>query len=160
MRPALTGLFALGVLLVSSGAEAAMQFRCSWEGRMPVAITVEGDANALRYSPYDVGGSYYDIVATRSGVWLLLDEPKPVLSIQMIWPDPPLPWCWTRPLTVVAVGSDLVCRNEEVVPTEDIQAELPQRTSRTPSAVQSVGAAPSALLTASINKTAGNGLCR
>lgn len=57
---------------------------------MPVAITVEGDANALRYSPYDVGGSYYDIVATRSGVWLLLDEPKPVLSIQMIWPDPPI----------------------------------------------------------------------
>ena len=90
MRQALTGLFALGVLIVPSGAEAAMQFRCSWEGRMPVAITVEGDANALRYSRYDVSGSYYDIEVTRSGIWLLLDEPKPVLRIQIIRPDPPI----------------------------------------------------------------------
>ena len=95
MRPALTGLFALGVLLVPSGAEAALQIRCSWEGRMPVAITVEDDNTPFGYpryfgGSYFGGGSYYDIVATRSGVWLLLDEPKPVLSIQMIWPDPPI----------------------------------------------------------------------
>jgi hypothetical protein len=90
MRSALTGLFALGALLVPSGAEAALQVRCSWEGRMPVAITVEGDAAALRYSRYYGGGSYYDIAVTRSGVWLLLDEPKPVLSIQLIRPDHPI----------------------------------------------------------------------
>ena len=82
MRSALIGLLALASLLVPSAAQAAMQLRCNWEGRMPVAITVEGDAAAWRYGH----GSYYDIVATRSGVWLLLDEPKPVLRIQLIRP--------------------------------------------------------------------------
>jgi hypothetical protein len=90
MRTALTGLFALApLLLVPSGANAALQFRCNWEGT-PVAITVEGDASALRYSPYHAGSSYYDIAVTRSGVWLLLDEPKPVLSIQLIRPGDPI----------------------------------------------------------------------
>jgi hypothetical protein len=78
----------LAALLVPSGANAALQFRCNWEGRMPVAITVEGDATALRH--YYAGGSYYDIAVTRSGVWLLLDEPKPVLGIQLIRPDHPI----------------------------------------------------------------------
>jgi hypothetical protein len=90
MRSALTGLFALAAILVPSGAKAALQVLCSWEGRMPVAITVEGDAAALRYSRYYSGGSYYDIQVTRSGVWLLLDEPRPVLSIQLIGPDDPI----------------------------------------------------------------------
>lgn len=90
MRSAFTGLFALGALLVPSGAEAALQIRCSWEGRMPVAITVEGDTPPFLYSGYYGGGSYYDIVVTRSGVWLLLDEPRLVLSVQIIRPDPPI----------------------------------------------------------------------
>jgi hypothetical protein len=90
MRSALTGLFALAALLVPSDAKAALQVLCRWEGRMPVAITVEGDAAALRYYRYYGGGSYYDIEATRSGVWLLLDEPRPVLSIQLIRPDDPI----------------------------------------------------------------------
>ena len=94
MRPALTGLFALSALLVPSGAKAAMQVLCSWEGRMPVAITVEGDATAWRYYRYYGGGSYYDIEVTRSGVWLLLDEPKPVLSIQLIRPDDRIDMVW------------------------------------------------------------------
>ena len=86
MRSALTGLFALAAfLLVPSGANAAMQFRCNWEGR-PVAITVEGDAGDLLYSHHYAGSGYYDIAVTRSGVWLLLDEPKPVLSIQLVRP--------------------------------------------------------------------------
>ena len=90
MRSALTGLLALGALLVPSGAEAALQVRCSWEGRMPVAITVEGDAAALRYARYHGGASYYDIEVTRSGVWLMLDEPKPVLRVQLIRPGDPI----------------------------------------------------------------------
>ena len=77
------------LLLVPSGAKAALQFRCNWEG-IPVAITVEGDAAALRYTSYHAGSSYYDIAVTRSGVWLLLDEPKPVLSIQVIQPGDPI----------------------------------------------------------------------
>ena len=90
MRSALTGLFALAALLVPSGAEAALQILCSWEGRMPVAITVEGDAAAVRHYGYYGDGSYYDIAVTRSGAWLLLDEPKLVLSIQLIRPDDPV----------------------------------------------------------------------
>ena len=66
MRSSLTGLFALAALLVPSAANAAMQVRCSWEGGVRVAITVEGDATAWRYHRWY--GSYYDIVATRSGV--------------------------------------------------------------------------------------------
>jgi len=86
MRSALTGLFGLtALLLVPSGANAAMQFRCNWEGR-PVAITVESDAGDLLYSQHYAGTGYYDIAVTRSGVWLLLDEPKPVLSIQLVRP--------------------------------------------------------------------------
>ena len=77
------------LLLVPSGANAALQFRCNWEGT-PVAITVEGDAAALLYSPYHGGSNYYDIAVTRSGVWLLLNEPKPVLSIQVIQPGYPI----------------------------------------------------------------------
>jgi hypothetical protein len=91
MRSALTGLFALGAFLVPSGAEAAQQVRCNLDGTTPVAITVEGNVTALRYSHYYGGGSYYDIVVTRSGVWLLLDEPKPVLSIELIGPRHPIP---------------------------------------------------------------------
>ena len=73
-----------------AGAEAAQQVLCSWEGGSRVAITVEGDAAAFRYYRYYRGGSYYDIEVTRSGVWLLLDEPKPVLRIQLIRPDHPI----------------------------------------------------------------------
>jgi hypothetical protein len=90
MRSALTGLFALAALLIPSGANAAMQFLCTLEGGAPVAITVEGDADALRYDRYYGGGRYYDIAVTRSGAWLLLDEPKPVLRIQLIGPDDPI----------------------------------------------------------------------
>jgi hypothetical protein len=90
MRSALTGLLALAALLAPSGAKAAQQILCSWEGRSRVAITVEGDAAAWRYHRYYGRASYYDIVATRSGVWLLLDEPKPVLRIQLIQPDDPI----------------------------------------------------------------------
>jgi hypothetical protein len=86
MRSTLAALFALAVLFVPSGAEAAQQVLCSWEGGMPVAITVEGDAADLRYYRHYGGRSYYDIEVTRSGVWLLLDEPKPVLSIELIGP--------------------------------------------------------------------------
>lgn len=82
MRSAFAGLFALVALFMPSGAEAAMMFLCNWEGRAPVAITVDADAGtALRY---DRGSSYYAIQATRSGVWVLLDEPKLVLGIKMI----------------------------------------------------------------------------
>ena len=67
MRSSLTGLFALAALLVPSAANAAMQVRCSWEGGVRVAITVEGDATAwryhrwyawqlLRHSGYEIGG--------------------------------------------------------------------------------------------------------
>jgi len=90
MRSALIGLSALAALQVPSSANAAMQVLCSWEGRSPVTITVEGDAAALRYYRYYGGDSYYDIEVTRSGVWMLLDEPKPVLSIQFIRPDDPI----------------------------------------------------------------------
>ena len=90
MRSAFTGLFALAAfLLMASGANAALQFRCIWEGR-PVAITVEGDAGDLLYSQHYAGSGYYDIAVTRSGVWLLLDEPKPVLSIQLVRPGSPI----------------------------------------------------------------------
>ena len=58
--------------------------------RLPVAITVEGDAAGWRYHRYYGGDSYYDIEVTRSGVWLLLEEPKPVLRIQLIGPDHPI----------------------------------------------------------------------
>ena len=87
MRSALTGLFALAALLAPSDANAALLFLCRWEGGAPVAITVEADATALLYYG---GGSYYDIEVTRSGVWLLLDEPKRVLSIQLVRPGDPI----------------------------------------------------------------------
>jgi hypothetical protein len=87
MRSSLTGLFAAAALLMPSDAKAAMQILCSWEGRSPLAITVEGDATDLRYHHYATGGSYYDIEVTRSGIWLLGDEPKRVLSIQLVRPD-------------------------------------------------------------------------
>jgi len=54
---------------------------------LPVAITVEGDARDLHYYRYYGGASYYDIEVTRSGIWLLLDEPKRVLSIQLVGPE-------------------------------------------------------------------------
>jgi hypothetical protein len=44
----------------------------------------------LRYDRYYGGGRYYDIEVTRSGAWLMLDEPKPVLSIQLIGTDDPI----------------------------------------------------------------------
>ena len=95
MRSALSGLVALAALLVPSGANAAMQVRCNWEGRMPVAITVEGDASDWRYQRYYGRGSYYDVVVTRSGVWMLLDEPKPVLSVQLIRPYDRIDVVWS-----------------------------------------------------------------
>ena len=72
-----------------SGANAAIQVLCNWEGRSLVAITVEGNAADLRYYHYYDNG-YYEIEATRSGIWMLLDEPRPVLSIQLIGPDKPI----------------------------------------------------------------------
>jgi hypothetical protein len=95
MKSALTGLIALAALVVPSGANAALQFLCSWEGGSRVAITVEADAGALRYHRYYGGGIYYDIEVTRSGVWMLLDEPKPVLRIQLIGPDDPIDLAFT-----------------------------------------------------------------
>jgi hypothetical protein len=88
MRSALARLFALAALLVASDAKAAQVILCNWEGRMPVAITVEGDVADLRYYAHDSGG--YDIKVLRSGVWLLLDKPRPVLGIQLIQPDAPI----------------------------------------------------------------------
>jgi len=90
MRSLLTGLIALAALLVSPGAKAAQQILCGSEGGPTFAITVEGDASAFRYQRYYGGGSYYDIDVTRSGVWLLLDEPRRVISIQLIGPDDPI----------------------------------------------------------------------
>ena len=89
MKSALTGLIALAALLVSPSAKAAQQVLCNSEGST-FAITVEGDASAFRYQRYYGGGGYYDIEATRSGVWLLLDEPRRVISIQLIGPDDPI----------------------------------------------------------------------
>ncbi len=90
MRSALTGLLALAALLMPSGAKAAMQINCSWEGRTPVAITVEGDASAWRYYHRYRVGNYYVIEVNRLGVWILLEEPRPVLRIQLIQPDDPI----------------------------------------------------------------------
>ena len=87
MKSALTGLVTLtAILLGPSVANAAMEFRCNWEGR-PVAITVDSDAGDLLYSQHYAGTGYYAISVTRTGVWLLLDEPKPVLSIKLVRPD-------------------------------------------------------------------------
>jgi hypothetical protein len=83
MRSALTGLFALSALLVPSIANAAAEVHCNWEGQVPVAITVEGDAADFRYF-----GSSYEITVTRDGAWLLLDEPRHVLSVKVTGPNP------------------------------------------------------------------------
>ena len=92
MRPAHAGLLALTLFLDLPSANAAMQVLCNWDGRLPVAITVEGDASAF-YS-FGAFGSfsdgYYEIEITNSGVWMLLNEPKPVLSIQMIGSRKPI----------------------------------------------------------------------
>lgn len=85
MRSALTGLFALSAILAPSMANAAVQVHCNWEGEVPVAITVEGDAAAF----LDFGNSY-EIAATRDGAWLLLDEPRLVLSVKVTGPNPPI----------------------------------------------------------------------
>ena len=90
MRSVLTGLFALVALLVPSYASAALQVLCNSQSGLPVAITVEGDARDLHYYRYYGGASYYDIEVTRSGIWLLLDEPKRVLSIQLVGPHDPI----------------------------------------------------------------------
>jgi hypothetical protein len=87
MRAALFGLLGLSALVISSGANAAVQVLCRWEGQSLVAITVEGDVSAFSEYRY-YGGSYYDVAVNRSGVWMLLDEPRPVLSIQSVDPDP------------------------------------------------------------------------
>jgi len=83
MRSALAGLFALAALLVASMAQAAVEVHCNWEGEVPVAITVEGDAAGFRYF-----GSSYEIAVTRDGAWLLLDEPRQVLSVKLTRPNP------------------------------------------------------------------------
>src|SRR5262245_32120789 len=110
MRSALARLFALAAPLVASDAKAAQVVLCNWEGRTPVAITVEGDVADLRYYPHYGGASYYDVQVTRSGVWLLLDKPRPVLGIQLIEPDAPIEVafvshfdggrCWRYPLAL------------------------------------------------------------
>ena len=91
MRPALAGLFALTTVLgLAPEANAAMQVRCNWEGRIPVAITVEADVDAfLPFSPF-VSTGYYQIEFTNSATWMLLNTPKPVLSIQMVGPGKPI----------------------------------------------------------------------
>ena len=66
-----------------------MQVLCHWEGGQLVAITVEGDVSAFSHYRY-YGGNYYDVVANHSGIWMLLDEPKPVLSIQSVGPRQPI----------------------------------------------------------------------
>jgi hypothetical protein len=95
MRSALIGLFGLSALLVSSGARAAVEVLCRWDGGPLVAITVEGEVDAFSYYRYH-GGSYYDIEVNRSGVWMMLDEPKPVLSIQPVGPRDPITVVWSR----------------------------------------------------------------
>jgi hypothetical protein len=85
MRSARAGLFVLSALLVPSIANAAAEVRCNWEGQVPVAITVEGDAADFRYF-----GNSYEIAATRDGAWLLLDEPRLVLSVKVTGPNPPI----------------------------------------------------------------------
>jgi hypothetical protein len=94
MRAALIGLLGLSALLVSSGANAAVQVLCRWEGRSLVAITIEGDVSAFNHHWYH-GGSYYDIAVNRSGVWMLLDEPKAVLSVQSVGPRDPISFVWS-----------------------------------------------------------------
>lgn len=96
MRSALFGLLGLSALLLSSSAQAAVRVVCHWEGGPLVAITVEGEASAFRHYRY-YGGSYYDIVRNRTGVWMLLDEPKAVLSVQQYWPAyHPINVAWSR----------------------------------------------------------------
>jgi len=96
MRSALYGLLGLPALLLSSTAQAAVQVVCHWEGGPLVAITVEGEATAFSHYRY-YGGSYYDIVVNRTGVWMLLDEPKPVLSVRPYWPAyQPINVVWSR----------------------------------------------------------------
>jgi hypothetical protein len=94
MKSALIGLFGLSALLISSGANAAVQVLCHWDGGPLVAITVEGEVTAFSHYRY-YGGSYYDIVANRSGVWMLLDEPKAVLSIRPVGPRDPVTVVWS-----------------------------------------------------------------
>jgi hypothetical protein len=92
MRSVLAGLFALTMFLDLPSAKAAMQVSCNWEGRIPVAITVEGDASAfISFGPSGFAhSSYYLIEVTNSGVWMLLNEPKPVLGIRMVGPRQPI----------------------------------------------------------------------
>jgi hypothetical protein len=80
------------MLLDLPTANAAMQVFCDWEGKIPVAITVEGDASAFAsFGPFGfVNAGYYEIEITNFGVWMLLNEPKPVLSVQMIGPRKPI----------------------------------------------------------------------
>jgi hypothetical protein len=94
MRSALIGLLGISALLVSSGARAAVQVLCHWEGGPLVAITVEGEVTAFGSYRY-YGGSYYHIEVNRSGIWMLLDEPKPVLSIQLVGPREPITLVWS-----------------------------------------------------------------
>jgi hypothetical protein len=87
MRSGFAGTLALTALLMPTGANAAMQVNCVWEGRTPVAITVEGDGAFWR--DYDLG-AYYEIEVNKVGTWLLLDEPRPVLAIQVSEADKPI----------------------------------------------------------------------
>lgn len=92
MRAALAGLFVLTMVFAVPSANAAMQVSCNWEGKIPVAITVEGDASAfISFGPSGFAhSSYYLIEVTGSGVWMLLNEPKPVLGIRMVGPRQPI----------------------------------------------------------------------
>jgi hypothetical protein len=94
MRSALFGLIGLSALLVTSSAMAAVQVLCRWEGGPLVAITVEGEATAFTDYRYH-GGGYYDLAVNRSGIWMLLDEPKLVLGIQAVGPRDPIPVGWS-----------------------------------------------------------------
>jgi hypothetical protein len=111
MRLVLAGLLALAAPLMPSGAKAAMQVNCIWERRTPVAITVEGDGAFWREHDR---GAYYDVEVNKLRVWLLLDQPRPALSIHLTQPDNPIGG-WSTP-AVVVVGSSIqfiapiVCR--------------------------------------------------
>ena len=92
MRVLPAGLFVLTMVFAVPPANAAMQVSCNWEGSIPVAITVEGDASAFySFSLFrSLNQAYYEIEITSFGIWMLLNEPKPVLSVRMVGPRKPV----------------------------------------------------------------------
>ena len=71
-----------------------MQVQCRWEGGPLVAITLEAERTSFGHYGYG-GSTYYDITVTRSGVWMLLDERKPVLRIQTVGARNPTTVVWS-----------------------------------------------------------------